>query len=206
MALAAVFIGIFTAKTLRFQKSTWVAWILLVTGVGLTALMKPHSNAGIVYGLRVIPAIGAGFLFQLPVFAVQAASRDDDVGIATASTVFFRSLGQAFGVAIGGTVFQNQFQRFVDEAVVSGKIPRDLIITGEQAAGAYGVIKGFPQVVEEAYRYVYADALRSVWFVTTGIAGAGLLVSLLVKDVSMDRGSKGKQSFVTEKISSPDLV
>lgn len=168
--------------------------------------MKPHSNAGIIYGLRVIPAIGAGFLFQLPVFAVQAASRDEDVGIATASTVFFRSLGQAFGVAIGGTVFQNQFQRFVDEAVVSGKIPKEFMVTGEQAAGAYGVIKGFPEVVQEAYRFVYADALRSVWFVTTGIAGAGLLASIWVRNLSMDRGSKGKQSFVTEKITNPDLV
>lgn len=126
---------------------------------------------------------------------MQAASRNDDVRIATASTVFFRSLGQAFGVTIGGTVFHNQFQRFVDEAVVSRKILKEFIITGEQAEGVYGIIKGFPEVVEEAYRYVYADALRNVWFVTTGIAGAGLLASLLAKNLSMDCGSKAEPYY-----------
>ncbi len=93
---------------------TWLAWIILTLGTGLNALMKPHSNAGIIYGLRVIPAIGAGSLFQLPLYAVQSSSRDEDIGIATASLTFMRSVGQAFGIAVGGTVFQNQFDRFLN--------------------------------------------------------------------------------------------
>jgi hypothetical protein len=109
-------------------------------GTGLNALMKPHSNAGILYGLRIIPAIGAGFLFQLPVFAVQSSSHDDDIGIATASLTFFRSVGQAFGVAVGGTVFQNQFDRYLNLAVGAWTIPRKLIITGAEAAGAYRLL------------------------------------------------------------------
>jgi hypothetical protein len=46
---------------------------------------------------------------------------------------------------------------------------------------------------------VYADALRVVWYVTTGISGAGLLVSLFVKNESMDRGNNAKQSFKVEE-------
>ena len=186
---------------------TWIAWILLVSGTELNALMKPDSNAGILYGLRVIPAIGAGFLFQLPVFAVQATIIDDDLGIATSTVTFFRSMGQAFGVAIGGTVFQNQFDLFLNQAVAAGKVPQELIVTGAQAAGAYGAIKKFPEAVQIAYRYIYADSLRTVWYVTTGIAGAGLIVSLLVRNESMDRGNNAKQAFKVEtKEKALDLV
>jgi hypothetical protein len=206
VALSAVFCGIWVSKTLRFQKMTWLAWILLVTGTGLNALMKPNSNAGVLFGLRVIPAIGAGFLFQLPVFAVQSTAKDDDIGIATATLTFFRSVGQAFGVAIGGTVFQNQFDKFLDEAVAAGTVPKQFIVTGAQAAGAYGIIGSFPEPVITAYRYIYADALRTVWYVTTGIAGAGLLVSLLVRNENMDRGNNAKQQFKVEKASSAVLV
>jgi hypothetical protein len=46
----------------------------------------------------------------------------------------------------------------------------------------------FPEHVISAYRYVYADSLRTVWYVTTWIAAAGFLVSFLVKNESMDRG------------------
>ena len=138
---------------------TWLAWILIVCGTGLNALMKPDSNAGILYGLRVIPAIGGGFLFQLPVFAVQSTTIDDDLGIATSTVTFFRSVGQAFGVAIGGTVFQNQFNRYLNQAVAAGKIPHELIVTGAQAAGAYDAIRKFPEMVEVAYRYIYMRML-----------------------------------------------
>jgi len=168
---------------------TWLAWILLVTGTGLNALMKPDSNAGILYGLRVIPAIGGGFLFQLPIFAVQSTIIDDDLAIATATLTFFRSVGQAFGVAIGGTVFQNQFDRYINQAVTDGTVPKEFLITGAQAAGAYKVIGTFPGPVVTAYRYIYADSLRTIWYVTTGIAAAGFLVSFLVRNESMDRGT-----------------
>ncbi|TVY35697.1 Efflux pump [Lachnellula occidentalis] len=206
VALSAVVCGIWVSKTLRFQKMTWLAWVLIVTGTGLNVLMKPDSNAGILFGLRVIPAIGAGFLFQLPVFAVQSTAKDDDLGIATATTTFFRSVGQAFGVAIGGTVFQNQFDKFLNEALANGTVPKQSIVTGAQAAGAYGAIGAFPEPVITAYRYIYADALRTVWYVITGIAGAGLLVSFLVRNESMDRGNNAKQAFKVEKESSSELV
>jgi hypothetical protein len=141
---------------------TWIACVLITAGAGLNALMKPNSNAGVLFGLRVIPAIGGGFLFQLPVFAVQSTTIDDDLGITTATVTFFRSVGQAFGVAIGGTVFQNQFDRYLKEAVSAGAISHEFIVTGAQAASAYAAIGKFPDAVQLAYRLIYADALRVV--------------------------------------------
>ncbi|KAK4082698.1 uncharacterized protein Triagg1_1588 [Trichoderma aggressivum f. europaeum] len=202
IALSAVFCGIWVSRSLRFQKMTWFAWALLTTGTGLVALMKPNSSAGILYAIRIIPAIGGGFLFQLPLFAVQSTAAGQDIGIATSMIAFFRSVGQAFGVAIGGTVFQNEFDRFLATAIAADRIPSDLVITGAQAAGAYETINAFPQTmqdVQETYRYIYADALRTVWYVTTGIAGMGFLVGFLVRNENMDRGNYSKQSFQVEE-------
>lgn len=173
--------------------------MLLTAGTGLNALMKPTSNAGVLYALRIIPAIGGGFLFQLPLFAVQSTTTDDDLGIATATLTFFRSVGQAFGVAIGGTVFQNQFDGFVRKAVAAGGIPPEYVVTGDEAAGTYGIIGTFPTKVQVAYQFVYADALRVVWYVMTGIAAAGLLASLWVRNESLDRGNNGRHKFKVEE-------
>ena len=41
-------------------------------------------------------------------FAVQASAKPEDVAISVAMFSFFRALGQAVGVAIGGVVFQNR--------------------------------------------------------------------------------------------------
>lgn len=96
-------------------------------------------------------------------------------------------------------MFQNQFDRYLNLAVGAWTIPRKLTITGAEAAGAYEVIGTFPDSVVEAYRYIYADALRIVWYVCTGIAGLGLLVSLWVRNESLDRGNKSKQTFKNEE-------
>jgi len=199
VALSGVFCGIWVSRTLHFQKMTWLAWILLVLGTGLNALRKPYSSGWITYALRVIPAIGGGFLFQLPIYAVQSTIIDENLGIATASVTFFRSIGQAFGVAIGGTVFQNQFDGFLGDAVAQGKVPREFLVSGAQAAGAYRVIRRFPETVQIAYRYINADSLRTVWYVMTGIAGLGLLISLWVRNEILDRGNNGRQKFRVEE-------
>ncbi|KAE8449578.1 hypothetical protein EG329_007908 [Mollisiaceae sp. DMI_Dod_QoI] len=196
VALSAVVAGIIISKTLRFQKLTWIAWILMTLGTGLNALMKPYSSPGILYGLRVITGVGGGFLFQVPVYAVQAHMQNKrDLSIATSAIAFFRSFGQAFGVAIGGTVFQNEFNTYVAQAVRQGRLADEFVVTGAQAVGAYTLIGTFPASVIEIYSYVYADSLRTVWYVTTGIAGAGLLASLVIKDASMDKGHQSSQGF-----------
>jgi Na+/melibiose symporter-like transporter len=107
-APSAVVAGLLAKKFLRFRPQIWAGWALVTIGMGLTTLMTPDSNGGILYGLRIFAAIGAGFLFPLPVFAAQINQQNRDVGIATSLIAFFRSLGQAFGVAIGAVIFQNQ--------------------------------------------------------------------------------------------------
>ncbi|KFX86992.1 hypothetical protein V490_08662 [Pseudogymnoascus sp. VKM F-3557] len=171
VALSAVLCSVIVSMTLRFQKLTWIAWIILCGGTALNILMKPDSNAGILFATRVIPAIGGGFLFQLPLYAVQASTSDDDQGIATATVTLMRSFGQAFGVAIGGTVFQNEFDSFTNRAIREGTIPAVMKITGAQAAGSYDVIKLMPEVVQVAYELVYSNSLEVLWYVMTGIAG-----------------------------------
>lgn len=70
--------------------------------------MHPDSNGGVLYGLRVFSSVGGGLLFPTPVFAAQVNQRNQDIAIATSLIAFFRSVGQTFGVAIGGVILQNQ--------------------------------------------------------------------------------------------------
>ena len=206
IALSGVISNLIVAKTKRFQKQTWLAWILLTTGTGLNVLMRPYSNGGILYAMRIIPAIGGGFLFQLPVFAVQSTTVDEDLGVATSTVTFFRILGQSVGVAVGGTVFQNEFDRLIGKAVLKGEIGEEFVITGAKAAGAYDDIRKFPLGVRESYRYVYADSLRLIWYVTAVMAAVGFLVSLGVRNESMDRGNNSMQRFKEEKKEKENVV
>lgn len=171
----------------------------MTVGTGLNALLKPHSNGGILYGVRIIMPIGAGLLFPTTTVAVQCVQKGEDVGIATSVQVFARSLGQAFGVALGAVIFQNEFDRYASQAAATGGLigngNANMVIHGSQADAAFDLIKTFPENVQEVYRYVYADSLRTVWYVLTGVSGFAFLVSLAMRDESLDKDAKGRHQF-----------
>jgi hypothetical protein len=169
--------------------------VLLTIGMGTTITMHPDSNGGILYGLRIIASIGAGLLFPMPQLAAQVNQVGDDVGIATSLIVFFRSLGQAFGIAVGGVIFQNQWDKEVVMRVAKGSIPLAYVVGSNAAEVAYALIETFPEAVQEAYRWVYADSLKLVWIVMTAISAVGFLVSLVSRNEGLDKGFSSRQTF-----------
>src|SRR5437762_11168917 len=77
-------------------------------GTGLLInLGYPFNTAKSVIYL-LITGVGVGGLFQTPLIALQAAMPSRDMATATGSLVLFRLLGSATGVAIGGTILNNQ--------------------------------------------------------------------------------------------------
>lgn len=162
--------------------------------------MHPDSSKAILYGPRVLVSVGGGLLFPTPIFAVQARQHGDDVGIATSVQVFARSIGTAFGVGLGGVIFQNQWTKEVSAAVSAGHIPRSLIVGSNVAETAYAVIRQFPKAVQYAYRSVYADSLATMWYVMMGLSAVGFLVSLVVgRNDVISGGLAGKQNFRDER-------
>ncbi|TVY31639.1 Efflux pump [Lachnellula occidentalis] len=177
-APAGLVASIIVKRTRRFKYLILIGWALLVAGLGSNVTMHPDSSKAILYAPRCLASIGAGILFPMPLFAVQARQRGEDVGIATIIQVFARSLGTAFGVGLGGVIFQNEWAKLVAKEVLEKKIPEDLLIPSNLAEIAYEVIREFPEPVQETYRWLYADTLKTVWWVMIGLSIVGFLISL----------------------------
>lgn len=58
---------------------------------------------------------GLGLSMQTILIALQNDVEFKDMGIATSSNTFFRSLGGAFGTAIFGTIFSNRIAYYLEE-------------------------------------------------------------------------------------------
>lgn len=81
---------------------------LLISGTGLLINLEYPSNTAKSVIYLLITGVGVGGLFQTPLIALQAAMPSRDMAVATGSLVLFRLLGSATGVAIGGTILNNQ--------------------------------------------------------------------------------------------------
>jgi hypothetical protein len=129
------------------------------------------------------------------VCAVQASQQDFDVPMATAMASFMTSLGEAFGVGIGGVVFQNHWTTQIDNAISSKLISPEYVITYREAEQTSALMKAFPAAVQAVYKVITAKVIDTLFIVLATISAAAFVVSLISRNLSMDRETRSSQRF-----------
>lgn len=110
-------------------------------------------------------------------------------------TSFITSLGESFGVGIGGVVFQNQWSKHVQQGLSAGTIAPEYALSYHQAEQAAALIKAFPAPVQIFYRVTMANVIDNLFIVLAAISGVAFLSSLVSKNLSLDRETKSVQQF-----------
>src|ERR671923_2488731 len=107
--------GRLMARTGRYKRFP-IAGLALMTAalVLLAGLAGDHSRIAVGIGL-VVFGLGFGMVTQVLVLAVQNGVDRRELGVATATTGFFRALGGATGAAVLGAVFAAQAGARVSE-------------------------------------------------------------------------------------------
>ncbi|KAJ5424556.1 Major facilitator superfamily domain general substrate transporter [Penicillium cf. griseofulvum] len=179
--------GILITVTGRYR------WAFSTVGLGLMCLIKVNTSMlGWIF-LNIVPGLGLGILFPSLGYAVQASTDPENLAIAVAMFSFFRALGQAIGVAVGGVVFQNRMftniSRYPTLAPMAEAYSKD-------AAGLVQVIRAMADGADRAnLKEAYTDSLRTVWIVCCGVSGVAMLVSLLTEHYDLDRALETDQGL-----------
>jgi hypothetical protein len=127
--------------------------------------------------IEIVLGLGLGGNFQNMLIAIQATIHHADIAVATATFSFVALLGSTLGIAIGGTVFQNQMTSLADDLP---DVPGLAALTGENAGAAVTSVQGLPEGVKGIVLGNYAESLRMVWIVLSAFAGAGFLASFAI--------------------------
>jgi hypothetical protein len=202
VAPSAMVVGVLTTRWGHYRWAIWLGWLLSTLGVGLICFIKVNTSIPAWIFLNIIPGIGLGLLFPSLGFAIQASATSDTLAIAVGMFSFFRAMGQAIGVAIGGVVFQNRMYhnllKYPSLAPRAGEYSQD-------AAGLVQVIKELPAGAEKLMlQTAYTDSLRTVWAVCCAVCGVGLLTSLLTESYDLNRAMESNQTLQNEKNATSD--
>jgi MFS family permease len=202
VAPSAFISGITITITGHYRWATWFGWTLGTIGAGLLCILKVDTSVPGWVFLNLVGGLGLGILFPALTFAVQASSSDEHLAMAVAMSSFFRSLGQAVGVAIGGVIFQNRMRAnllgYPELAPMADTYSRD-------AASLVQVLKAMPDGLEKTdLKVAYTDSLRIVWAICCAISGVALLLSLLTERYDLNRALATTQGLRTDKSMSSD--
>jgi len=194
IAPSAIIASLTIKRTKRFLPILIAGWILLALGMYANTTMHPSASKALIFAPRCIAAVGSGLLMPTPLFAVQVKQLEGDIGIATSTQIFARSLGTAFGVAMGGVVFQNRWGQLITSYVKEGVVSKELVLGSNEAELGYGIVRQMPEQLQSVYKGLYADSLCMVWWVMLGICGVGLLGAAVGRNEvlrGMEHGNRG---------------
>jgi hypothetical protein len=117
---------------------------------------------------------------QVLVLVVQNDARPQEIGVATSSATFFRSMGGAFGVALFGTIFAS---RLSDE--LAG-LP--LRVTARLGSGVQldpTQIDQLPTRIHDEVLHAFAHSLSGVFLFGTVLALVPFVLSWFLKEVPL---------------------
>ncbi len=133
--------------------------------------------------------LGLGLVIQTLVVAVQNAVDFRDLGVATSSNTFFRSMGGAIGTAVFGEVLNTTLSRELETALPGGP-PAGVdqaTLTGSPAA-----IQALPDPVREPLLAAFTTAIDAVFVVGGVVMALAFVVNLFLKELPL-RDTSGLQ-------------
>ncbi|KAL4782634.1 major facilitator superfamily domain-containing protein [Aspergillus varians] len=203
VAPSAAAVGILVTKFGHYRWAIWLGWFLSTFGLGLLCYMDVDTNIPSFIFINIIPGIGLGLLFPSIGFAIQASATNDTLAIAVGMFSFFRAMGQAVGVAIGGVVFQNMMYHNLLTYPALAPMAAEY---SQDAAGLVQVIKGMPAGAEKLdLQTAYTDSLRIVYAVCCGVCGVAFALSAFTESYDLNRALESDQGLRGERNTKGDV-
>ncbi|MFD7658642.1 MDR family MFS transporter [Actinosynnema sp. NPDC059797] len=154
---------------------------VLVVGFLLLGQIDHDTSLFLVGGAMLLVGAGVGMTMQNLVLAVQNTVPLKDIGAASSTVAFFRSLGGTIGVSVLGAVLARR---------VESAITRDLTAAGIPAGGGDGGsstlnLNALPEAVQHIVRAAYGDATGHIFLISAAIAVVGVIAALLLKPIML---------------------
>lgn len=182
--LSSMFGGLIVTRTGRWKPIMIVGSILMV--VGLAGLgMVDHSTGYLwVAAAMALTGAGVGTLIQNIVLAVQNTVDVPDIGAASATIAFFRSLGGAVGVAALGAVLTSQVAAEIDErmAMLGAPAGSTGALDGDETSLH---LSGLPEPIQAVIHSAYADGFGHIFLISAAISVVALIAILFARETAL---------------------
>jgi EmrB/QacA subfamily drug resistance transporter len=167
----------------KWKRYLVLGGLFLTAGLGVLGTID-HESPYWYVGLGMLGmGIGMGMTMQNLVLAVQNTVDVSEVGAASATVTFFRSLGGAVGVSVLGAILATRVTHLITEHL------RELGVGAATQGGSGSVldVNSLPGPVQEIVRHAYGDATGRIFVIAAGAAVVSLIAVLCIREVPLRR-------------------
>jgi len=180
LLVASVGSGRIISRIGRYKAFPIVGTATLTVGMFLLSRLEADTAPWVASAYMLVVGLGIGLVMQVLVLVVQNDAPAQDIGVATSTATFFRSVGGSFGVAVFGAIFAS---KLADEL---GRLPA--AVTSRLGAGVHlnpAEAAQLPPVIHAQFLTAFSNALDSVFLWGAPIALAAFVLSWLLKEAPL---------------------
>jgi EmrB/QacA subfamily drug resistance transporter len=134
---------------------------------------------------------GLGLSMQTIVIALQNSVDYKDMGVATSSNTFFRSLGSVFGTAIFGSILTNRIGHYLQSNFAELATTNPAALKGfdmsklEGISNNTSVLKTLPPEIQTTALNAFVSSFHIVFFAAAPVTAIGLLLALKLRETPL---------------------
>jgi EmrB/QacA subfamily drug resistance transporter len=211
LAILPLVVGIFTTSIgggqimTRTGRYKWMPITgALVVGAALFAFSKLEVDTPYYVVALIMYAfgMGLGFTMQVVVTAVQNSVDRKNMGVATASVAFFRSMGGAIGTALLGAILNIRLEHHLTELLAGhGQAAGGSINTNDVTA-----IKALPEPIKSWVLEAFTRAIDDVFLVAVPFMAAAFVIALTMREKPLRGRGEHSDSATASGSADSELV
>jgi EmrB/QacA subfamily drug resistance transporter len=161
---------------------------IMTFGLILMSTLNETTSFSVLSIYAILVGAGLGLSMQTIVIALQNSVDFQDMGIATSSNTFFRSLGGAFGTAIFGTIFSNRIAYYLQDNIASLQSTDPQSLAGfdpaklEQITTNTSIITTLPPTIRDTVLHSFAQTFHVVFLAAAPITFIGFVLAFFLKE------------------------
>jgi EmrB/QacA subfamily drug resistance transporter len=200
--------GIYISRTGRYRWFPLAGTTIVTIGLALLSRLGAHTSLTIV-GLDILVfGIGLGLFMQVLTLVVQNAVPMKELGVATSSVTFFRSMGGAIGASALGAVLT---------AGITAELPRYLppavlAVSGNKAGALIGspaqldALKRTHPAIHEGIIQAYSHAIDRLFLVAVPVSILSVIAALFINQVRLRTSNTQTRPTVEPSAAAADDV
>jgi len=191
---ASITSGRLMTKFGRYRIFPIVGSLVLAFGLWLFSHLTLTTKEWVLGSWMLVIGLGLGCFMQVMTLAIQNSVERRQLGTATSSATFFRSLGSAFGGALFGAILVSRLSRHLTELLPTGVGASN--IKSIQAGGS-SALHGLPPALANNILAAFVRSFHDMFLLTIPFALLTFAAALFLKEVPL-RGSHARGQAAAE--------
>ncbi|CAB4756707.1 unannotated protein [freshwater metagenome] len=186
----SIFSGKQISKTGKYKLFPVIGTAVMTVGILLMTSLTRNTPYWQLSIYAILVGAGLGLSMQTIVIALQNSVDFKDMGVATSSNTFFRSLGSVFGTAIFGAVLNNRLTHYMSSGFANLASTDPTAVAGVDLSqtGITHIIaapKTFAPVVVNTALDAYVNAFHIVFYTAAPVTALGFILALSLRELPL---------------------